>query len=163
MSQASPNWPWSFGQRESGQPGVSWPLWEQSSHFELGHILNSAVSDALEPSYVGALGTHHAGLWECHLADNSLVWSGGVYDIFGLDRRAPVTREMALAQYTEPSRAMLDRLRSYAIEHRRGFTLDVEIAGRRPSSRRWMRVIGAPVIEDNRVIRLHGVKLIIRS
>jgi len=54
----------------------------------------------------------------------------------------------------------MERLRSYAIEHRRGFTLDVEI---RPvtGGSRWMRLITAPICDGDRVMRLHGLKLAI--
>ena len=136
----------------------SWPLWEQSRQFELGHIVSSALIDLMPPT--GTLGFHHAGCWECDLADNSLIWSGGVYDIFGLPRGANVTRSEAVALYAEESRAKMERLRAYAIKHRRGFTIDAEI---RPAAaeRRWMRLICAPVIDGGRVARLHGLKLII--
>ena len=46
----------------------SWPLWEQPAHFDLGHILNSAITDVLEPDRIGGLGIHHAGLWVAILA-----------------------------------------------------------------------------------------------
>jgi len=138
----------------------SWPLFEQGQHFELGCVLNSAVTDILEPVEIGALGIHHAGCWECDLTDNSLIWSGGVYDLFGLPRGAVVSRDEAVALYSEESRAAMERLRSYAIEHRRGFTLDVEI---RPvtGGSRWMRLITAPICDGDRVMRLHGLKLAI--
>jgi hypothetical protein len=73
----------------------SWPLSEQSRHFDLGLVLNSAVTDIIGPAQVGALGIHHSGCWECNLADNSLTWSGGIYDIFGLPRGSPVSGEDA--------------------------------------------------------------------
>jgi PAS domain-containing protein len=138
----------------------SWPLHEQAGHFELGCVLNSAVTDALEPAEVGALGIHHAGCWECDLADDSLSWSGGVYDIFGLPRGADVSRAEVLALYAEHSRVAVEHLRSYAIRHRRGFTLDTRI---RPAigGERWMRLICAPICEDGRVVRIHGLKLIV--
>jgi len=136
----------------------SWPLWEQPRRFELGHVLNSAITDAIEPLMIGEIAPHHAGCWECDLADNSLTWSGGDYDIFGLQRGVPITRDEAVAMYSESSRAAMDRLRAFSIKHKRGFTLDVEI---RPASgeRRWMRLITAPICIDNQVVRLHGIKL----
>lgn len=138
----------------------TWPLRERSRHFELGHLLSSAVTDLIQPSEVGALGIHHAGVWECDLSDNSLLWSGGVFDIFGLPRGTPVSREEAISFYREESGAKMERLRSYAIQNRRGFTLDVEI--RTVSNEaRWMRLIAAPLSEGNRVTRLTGLKLII--
>jgi len=138
----------------------SWPLYEEPRHFDLGCILNSAVTDVVEPAEVGGLGLHHAGCWECDLADNSLIWSGGVYDIFGIPRGAQVTRDEAVVLYSEESRAAMVRLRAYAIKHRRGFTLDAEI---RPvvGERRWIRLIAAPICNGDRVVRLHGLKLII--
>jgi PAS domain-containing protein len=138
----------------------TWPVYEQMRHFELGSILSSAVIDAIPPSAVGVLGFLHAGCWECRLDDNSLNWSGGVYDIFGLPRDAPINREQSVTFYTESSRATMERLRAYAIRHVRGFTLDAEIYPG-TGGRRWMRLIAAPVCQDGRVVRLHGLKLII--
>ena len=138
----------------------SWPIFEQARHFDLGSVLSSAVTDIVEPARIGALGLHHAGLWECDLSDNSLIWSGGVYDIFGLPRGVQVSRDEAVALYCEESRAAMERLRAHAIKHRRGFTLDVEISPA-TGGRRWMRLIGAPVCEGGRAVRLHGLKLIV--
>jgi PAS domain-containing protein len=138
----------------------SWPIFEQARHFDLGCVLSSAVTDIIEPAQVGTLALHHAGLWECDLTDNSLIWSGGVYDIFGLPRNAKIARDEIVALYREESRAAMERLRAHAIKHRRGFTLDVEINSV-TDGRRWMRLIGAPVCEEGRAVRLHGLKLIV--
>jgi PAS domain-containing protein len=138
----------------------SWPLSEQSRHFDLGLVLNSAVTDIIGPPEVGALGIHHSGCWECNLADNSLTWSGGIYDIFGLPRGLPVSRDEAVSFYSEESRAALEKLRSYAIREGRGFTLDVQIRPAVGGTRR-VRIIGAPICQDGKTVRLHGLKLII--
>ena len=138
----------------------SWPIFEQARHFDLGCVLSSAVTDIVEPAQVGALGLHHAGLWECDLSDNSLIWSGGVFDIFGLPRNAKIQRDEIVAFYCEESRVAMERLRTHAIKHQRGFTLDVEI-NPATGGRRWMRLIGAPVCEGGRAARLHGLKLIV--
>ncbi len=76
-------------------------------------------------------------------------------------RAAPrVTRDEAVALYGEESRAAMEKLRAYAIKHRRGFTLDVEI---RPAlaTPRWMRLIAAPVCAGDRIVRLQGLKFIV--
>lgn len=138
----------------------SWGLWEQPRRFDLGWILNSAITDILEPQAIGCLGLHHAGLWECDLSDQSLTWSGGVYDIFGLPRGSKVARSEVVKFYSEHSRQAMERLRLHGIKHRRGFTIDVEIDPATGGSR-WMRLIAAPVCEGERVTRLHGLKLII--
>ena len=139
--------------------GVSWPLCYQGNHFDLGHILNSAVVEAIDPVQIGAVGSQHAGLWECDLSSGSLIWSGGVYDMFGLERGVPVSREVALAHYAEHSRAKLERLRAHAIKNRLGFTIDIEILAA-VGAPRYLRIIGAPVYEGDRAVRLHGLKLI---
>ena len=138
----------------------SWPLDEQGRHFDLGYVINSVITDAIDPGFAGQLGIYHAGCWECDLSDNSLTWSGGVYDIFGLPRGAVVSRAESVALYAEESRAKMEALRAYAIRHRRGFTLDAEI---RPVAGplRWMRLVCAPVCEDGQVVRLRGLKLIV--
>ena len=138
----------------------SWPLWEQPKHFELGHVLNCAVTDILQPAEIGALNLHHVGCWECDLLDNSLTWSGGVYDIFGLSRKAEISRDRAVEFYREESRAKMESLRSYSIKHRRGFTLDVEIRSATGEDR-WMRLITMPICVAGRPVRLQGLKLII--
>jgi len=138
----------------------SWPIWEQSLQFELGFVLNAAVTDLLNPPQIGDLSLHHAGCWECDLSDDSLIWSGGVYDLFGLPRGIQPNRDEAVGLYCEDSRTKMERLRAHAIKHLRGFTLDVEI---RPAGdeRRRMRLIAAPIIANGRVARLHGLKLAI--
>jgi hypothetical protein len=54
----------------------------------------------------------------------------------------------------------MEGLRSYAIQHVLGFTLDAEIVPA-VGERRWMRLIGAPVCDARGVRRLHGLKFII--
>ena len=123
-------------------------------------MLSSVVIDMVEPVKIGQLGMQHAGCWECDLTDNSLVWSGGVYDIFGLARGASVSRDGAVAYYCEESRAKMERLRAYAIKHCRGFTVDVEIDAA-VGDRRWMRLIAEPVCVGSRAVRLQGLKLVV--
>jgi len=101
------------------------------------------------------------GQWGCDLTDDDrLSWSDEVYDIFGIPRGVAVARHEAVALYTEGSRAAMEKLRAYAIRHRRGFTLDVEIKPAR-APRRWMRLIAAPVCAGDDVVRLQGLKFIV--
>jgi PAS domain-containing protein len=142
----------------------SWPVFERHRHFDLGHVFACPPPDsslfATQPDDRQELARRGVGLWECDLSDNSLTWSAEVHDIFGLPRDARVRREEAVALYAEDSRAVMERLRAYAIAHRRGFTLDVEIC---PASTgpRWMRLIAAPICDGDRVVRLHGLKQIV--
>ena len=136
-----------------------WPLYEPARQFELGSVLDCPPETVADFGIRQALGRKRAGWWECDLADNSLTWTSGVYDIFGLPLGASVTRAEALSLYREESRAAMEQLRTYAIAHGCGFVLDAEIRPAGGGEDRWMRLIGAPVCEDGRPVRLHGLKL----
>jgi len=138
----------------------SWLLTEEPREFEFGRVLEAVVTDALEPTGVGMVGPTHAGVWECDLSDCSLIWSGGVYDLFGFPRGAQVSRRDALGRYTGRSFCVLERLRSHSIKYRRGFTLDAEISTTQ-SETRWVRVIAAPVIRGGVATHLHGLKILL--
>ena len=134
------------------------PLFEQHQRFDLGCLLeersDAPVASEHHPELLAARGI---GLWECNLSDNALSWTDGVFDLFGLPRGAVLARDEIAALYAEPSRATMERLRAYAIKHRRGFTLDAEIVPVNGPSR-WMRLIAAPVCVGRQVVRLHGIK-----
>ena len=143
----------------------SWPLYERERYFELGRLHGAdtleAVTNSAEVSAASQFGPGLPGWWECDLtAGNRLSWSDDVYDLFGLPRGAAVTRAEAAALYEEGSRAAMEKLRAYAIKHRRGFTLDVEI---RPATAapRWMRLIAAPLCTEGTVVKLQGLKFIV--
>lgn len=98
---------------------------------------------------------------ECDLTDNSLTWTTGVYEIFGLPPDSHVSRDEAVGLYWERSRAIMERLRGFAIGHGTGFIMDAEIRPANGEPARWMRLIGAPLIEDGEPVSLHGLKLIV--
>lgn len=142
----------------------SWPVYERERFFELGQLHGcdtlDPIPDIVDVAATGQRRRTRLGRWDCDLSDNSLTWSDEVYDIFGIRRGAAVTRAESVALYGEESRAAMEKLRAYAIRHRRGFTLDVEIKPAQ-AARRWMRLIAAPVCVDDQVVRLHGLKFIV--
>lgn len=97
------------------------------------------------------------GVWECTLADESLVWTDGVYDIFEIPRGAPLDRQQTLQCYPEESRRQLVAIRSKAIEERSGFTLDTEIVTMK-GNRRWMRITATIESENGVAVRIFGMK-----
>ncbi|AJR24057.1 MULTISPECIES: hypothetical protein [Sphingobium] len=129
----------------------SWPLYALRDHLAPVMLDDRIARDD------GALAERGLGLWHCDLSDDSLNWTDGVYDIFGLERGMTVPRPLAVSLYTPESRAAMEQLRAYAIRHRRGFTVDVDI---RPADggECAMRLIAAPIIQRNQVVALHGVK-----
>ena len=137
---------------------ASWPLSECRSRFDLGHHFEWHDSAEFAPSFdQPALSRQGIGIWDCDLSDNALMWSDVVYDLFGLPRSVLLQRSTAVSLYEEGSRSAMERLRAYAIKHRRGFTLDVQIV---PASgrRRWIRLMAAPICVRSRPVRLRGLK-----
>jgi len=136
-----------------------WPLHEPTRHFELGSTLECSASGLADFAVRQVLGHARAGWWECDLADNSLTWTAGVFEILGVPQGAALKRDEALALYCEESRAAMERLRSYSITQQQSFVIDARIKPASGGPERWMRLIGAPVIEDGKPVRLHGLKL----
>jgi diguanylate cyclase (GGDEF)-like protein len=97
------------------------------------------------------------GVWECTLADESLVWTDVVYDIFDLPRGAALDRGEILRCYPEESARQLHKWRSKAIEERSGFSLDTEIVTAR-GNRRWIRITATVECVDDVPVRIFGMK-----
>ncbi len=136
----------------------SWPLFERDQHFDLGCTFDWGDATAADFSIdADMLAAQGVGVWDCDLRDDSLTWSAAVHDLFGLPRGIRVLRATPVALYVEPSRAAMERLRAYAIKHRRGFTLDVEILPAN-GGHRWIRLAAAPVCVEGRPVRLRGFK-----
>ena len=57
------------------------------------------------------------GAWECNLANHSLIWTDGVYDLFGLPRGSTVQRSSILDLYEEGSRGEMERMRGSVIRN----------------------------------------------
>lgn len=140
----------------------SWPLLEADARLALGGDAAGIDPGALLWAATGwaqedRLAARGIGLWDCDLSDQSLRWSAGVYDLFGIPRGERVGRSLAVSIYTARSRAAMEELRAHALRFRRGFTVDVEL--RQPSGdTRWMRLSAAPVIREGKAVRLRGLK-----
>lgn len=132
----------------------SWPLW-MADRFDLGRLFELEVGGPSGPA-VGSVDTL-ANAWSCELAGQRLDWGAGVRRLFGYRSDHCPVREEVVTLYEEPSQAAMERLRSHAIRHRRGFTLDIAI---RPidGERRWARLVAVPVCDDKTVTHLKGWK-----
>jgi diguanylate cyclase (GGDEF)-like protein/PAS domain S-box-containing protein len=97
------------------------------------------------------------GAWSCDLESEDLSWTGGVYDLFGLPRDAPVERGDIVEMYSEESREVLEQRRARAIAARAGFTMDATIV-RPDGTVRWMRITAATKVSNGRSVSLYGMK-----
>jgi PAS domain-containing protein len=95
--------------------------------------------------------------WECDLADESLRWAPGVFDLFGLPRGAPIKRSEVVLQYLPDSRAELERLRSHVIATCGSFTFEAQIRSF-DGALRWIRIAADVVSRDGRARHLYGTK-----
>ncbi len=140
----------------------SWPLFEADVRLALGRDAAGIDPGALPWTANGwgredRLAARGLGLWDCDLADQSLRWTAGVYDLFGIPRGERVERPLAVSIYAPRSRGAMEELRAHALRFRRGFTVDVEL--RQPSGdTRWMRLSAVPVLRDDKPVRLRGMK-----
>jgi diguanylate cyclase (GGDEF)-like protein/PAS domain S-box-containing protein len=125
--------------------------------FDIGStVSNDDGPDALE-LYDHAASLVAMGAWSCDLESERLVWTGGVFDIFGLSREQNLERQTIVGVYGEESRELLERKRSHAIETRSGFSLDASIV-RPDGTERWIRITAATRSSNGRAKTLYGMK-----
>jgi len=135
-----------------------WPLDVRGHRFELGHLFECPIEEVRAAASQRLAKGPGAGKWRYDLQVGSLRWSDEVYDIFGLPRGTPITRAEALTYYSPRSRPLMERIRDEAIEQKKAFIIDAEMLPGHGSTSCWMRLIGAPVIEDGEVVALEGFK-----
>lgn len=107
--------------------------------------------------YDNALAPAALGAWECHLANETLSWTDGVYDLFGLQRGSEIYRRETLDLYEERSRREMEQHRGNAIRTGQGFALDCRIRAA-SGEKRWMRLIVGVGYQHGRPTRIFGSK-----
>lgn len=121
------------------------------------------ISSADSISILRPRWAHHAvpsastsGLWECDLVTEELVWSDGIYDLFGLPRGSAVNRAATLAQYSPESRIAMECHRVAAIRDKTGFAMEAQI--RVGGGVRWIRIVAQVECVEGAAVRLFGAK-----
>ena len=139
----------------------SWPIAETSERLRASSPALSNIGAGWLPDpgapYADSLAEHGVGLWAYDLRNDTLRWSVGVFDLFGLPRERRASRPLAVSLYTSRSRRGMEDLRAHAIKHQRGFTLDIEIA-KVSGEMRWLRLCAVAIVEQGRTIGLCGAK-----
>lgn len=111
----------------------------------------------IDPLIDRAMALAKVGAWSCNLSDETLSWTSGVYELFGLPRDITLDRRQTADMYTEESREEMERIRADAILRRGNFTLDAQIM--RPDGElRWMRISGEMTGHASGAGILHGLK-----
>lgn len=112
---------------------------------------------ATKPLYERSLAPAALGAWECNLANETLSWTDGVYDLFGLQRGSEIYRKATLDLYEDQSRREMEQHRSNAIRTGQGFALDCRIRAVN-GEKRWMRLIVGVGYQHGRPVRILGSK-----
>lgn len=112
---------------------------------------------ATRPLYDRSLAPAALGAWECNLANETLSWTDGIYDLFSLQRGSEIYRKATLDLYEERSRREMELRRSNAIRTGQGFALDCRIRAA-SGEKRWMRLIVGVGQQHGRPIRIFGSK-----
>ena len=95
--------------------------------------------------------------WQCDLSDDSLSWTPGVFELFGISQSAPLDRTAIVRMYSDESRVLLERLRGEAIASCGSFTFEARIV-RPDGEARWMRVSADVACRNGRAALLYGSK-----
>ncbi len=99
----------------------------------------------------------HVGSWDWIVETDTVTWSEELYNIVGMDPKAPAPRYQQLSKiYTSESWARLDKTVRQTLETGKSYELALEIV-RMDGTTRWS-IANGEALRDNsgRVIRLHG-------
>ncbi len=96
------------------------------------------------------------GGWEYDVATGKTTWTHEVYRIVGLDRSSdPPDPAQALAAYDAESAPLISAAFERLIAEREPYDLELGLI-RGDGERIWVRVVGRPLLEDGRVVRVNG-------
>ncbi len=118
----------------------------------------AALSDEVRIRfYDQALNLARIGAWACELESERLIWTPGVYDIFGYPMGNPLRRTSIVGLYIDESRRNMELARAEVIRSGRPVTLDAEIRTWRGETR-WMRLSISTERNGGRPARIFGSK-----
>ena len=96
-----------------------------------------------------------AGSWDINLESEALTWSDEVYRIHELEPGTEVELEDGINFYAPEARPVIREAVTRAIEEREPWDLELPFVTAK-GNRRWVRVVGAPVIEGDEVVKVTG-------
>ena len=109
-------------------------------------------SEALlnEVGYIAKIGG-----WEYSPVTNEGSWTDEVARIHDLDPKIPASISRSLSYYTEQSRPVIEEAFKNCLEHAKPYDLELEIISATGQSK-WIRTIGQPIVENSKVVKVHG-------
>jgi PAS domain S-box-containing protein len=95
------------------------------------------------------------GGWEFDVATGEGYWTEEVARIHELDQQTQPSKEIGLNFYSDESRPKIERALLNTIEHGVPYDLELELNTAK-GNRRWVRTIGHPVFENQKVVKVRG-------
>lgn len=97
----------------------------------------------------------HFGGWEFDPATGKGEWSAEVARIHDLDPTTETSSELGLSFYQDESKLKIENAVFEAITNGTPYDLELELTTHH-GTRKWVRTIGRPVIQDGKVVRVRG-------
>ena len=129
---------------------------------EADHVSEPHWAEVYARLYDQALGRARIGAWECNLETERLIWTAGVYGLFGYPMDSALRRANVVDLYMPESRRNMEIARAEVIRSGRAVSLDAEIRTW-DGEKRWMRLTINAVRENGRPVRIFGCKQDITS
>jgi K+-sensing histidine kinase KdpD len=95
------------------------------------------------------------GAWEFDVNTGQNKWTDEVFRIHDLNPGRGDNVETGLSLYSAESRKKLETAVKEAIEFNTAYGLELEMTTAKGIDK-WVRILGTPVLEDNKVIKVHG-------
>lgn len=96
------------------------------------------------------------GSWELTLKDGTVYWSDQMYEIFGVDRNFDLSHPNLLSLLFNESTPRIEQSLHEVITQQKSY--DLTLQARMPLGYvKWVRVVGFPLVEDDRVIAVGGI------
>jgi len=99
--------------------------------------------------------TAQVGGWEFDAVTGEGAWTEEAARIHDLDLNARTSVEAGLSVYTPESRGRIEAAIRDAVENARPYDIELEMATA-AGNRKWVRTIGRPILEGDRVVRVLG-------
>jgi PAS domain S-box-containing protein len=96
------------------------------------------------------------GSWQYTVAADKLFWTPEIARIFGLPVERASDMKIRWSVFRGEHREQLDRAFQAAIEEAKPFDLELQITVA-DDARKWVRFVGHPVREQQKVVKVHGI------
>jgi PAS domain S-box-containing protein len=96
------------------------------------------------------------GGWELIIESNQIFWTDEVYKIYELHPTTALSNNFVLSFYHPVYRDIISKLTEEAINHGKDFDEEALFISEE-GNLKWVRILGRPVYEGNKIIKLKGI------